>query len=401
MVVVESKVRTDKWQIAPHVASLKSSIIREILKISSQPGVISFAGGLPAPELFPLDDLQQTMENSLSKYKAAAVQYSVTRGVPCLVEMIAERALRLGIKTDKNNILISSGGQQAIDLIACAFISPGDYILTENPTYVGALQAFNIYEARYTPVSMDEEGIVIKEAQEKIEKYKPKLIYTVSNFQNPTGITMSKERREALVDLALRYDIPIVDDNPYGDIRFAGETQPDLKSIGGDVVISVGTFSKIIAPGLRIGWINGPKNIIPYFEKIKQSVDLHTNTLCQYMIHEFISGGKLEPHIEKIKLDYKTKLDLMLKTMRETFPESVKWTEPEGGLFTWVELPDHMSAKDLLPKAIEMKVAYVYGQPFFPDGKGMNTLRLNFSNATHEGIVDGISRLGKLFSENI
>ncbi|MCK4302377.1 MAG: PLP-dependent aminotransferase family protein [candidate division Zixibacteria bacterium] len=401
MAIIEHSVNTEKWPIAPHVADLESSIIREILKISSQPGVISFAGGLPAPELFPLDDLQQAMEDSVRKYKDACVQYSLTRGIVPLRELMAERTTERGTATEVDNLIITSGGQQAIELISCAFIAPGDYIITENPTYVGALQAFNLYQARYAPVEMDDEGMIVDMVEENIRKFNPKLIYTVSNFQNPTGITMSRARREALIDVANRYDIPIVDDDPYGDIRFAGESQPTLKSMGGDTVIAVHTFSKVIAPGLRIGWMNGPKDFIGHIEKIKQCVDLHTNTLCQYMIYEFVKAGKLEPHIEKIKVDYRTKRDAMLETMRETFPAGVKWTEPEGGLFLWVELPQHMSAKDLLPKAVEMKVAYVYGQPFHPDGRGVNTLRMNFSNASLENIKKGTARLGKLISENI
>ncbi len=401
MAIVEESVNTHKWPITPHVAQLESSIIREILKISSQPGVISFAGGLPAPELFPLDDLRQAMADSVRKYKDACVQYSLSKGIVPLRELIAERATARGSATEVDNLIVTCGGQQAIELLGAAFISPGDYIITENPTYVGALQAFNIHQARYAPVEMDEEGMIVDLVEENIRKFSPKLIYTVANFQNPTGITMSRARREALIDVANRYDIPIVDDDPYGDIRFAGEPQPTMKSIGGDTVITVGTFSKVIAPGLRIGWVNGPGDFIPHVEKIKQCMDLHTNTLCQYMIYEFIKAGKLEPHIEKIKVDYRAKRDAMLETMRETFPTGVKWTEPEGGLFLWVELPKHMSAKDLLPKAVERKVAYVYGQPFHPDNRGANTLRLNFSNANLENIRKGTASLGKLISENM
>ena len=396
-----NKVRTDQWKIAPHVLELESSAIREILKISSQPGVISFAGGLPAPELFPLEDLKEAMENAIAKYGSDCVQYSLSMGITPLRELLATRATERGTKSKVENILITVGGQQGIELVARVFIDPGDYILTEYPTYVGALQAFDYYQARYATVEMDDEGMIIDQVEEKLIKYEPKLIYTVSNFQNPTGITMSVPRRKALIELAMKYNVPIIDDNPYSDIRFAGERLPTLKSIGGDVVIAIRTFSKILAPGLRIGWTNGPADIMGYFEKVKQCTDLHTNTLCQYMIYEYVAAGKLEPHMEELKSDYKVKRDLMINTMRETFPDGIKWTEPEGGLFLWVELPKHMSAKDLLPKAIELKVAYVHGQPFFPDRQGQNTLRLNFSNATHEGIVEGIKRLAKLFKENM
>jgi 2-aminoadipate transaminase len=395
------EIHTDLWKIASHVVDLEASIIREILKISSQPGVISFAGGLPAPELFPLDDIKEAMASAFAKYGSDCVQYSLSRGITPLRDLLAQHATERGSKTRVENIIITAGAQQGIELVARALIDRGDYILTEYPTYVGALQAFNYYQARYICVDMDDEGMIIDQVEEKLRRYKPKLIYTVSTFQNPTGISMSVPRREALVELALKYNVPIVDDNPYSDLRFDGKRLPTLKSIGGDVVIAIRTFSKILAPGLRIGWMNGAAKIMDYFEKVKQCTDLHTNTLCQYIIYEYMMSGKLEPHIEKLCVDYKVKRDLMLNTIRETFPEGIKWTEPEGGLFLWVELPKHMSAKELLPKAVERKVAYVYGEPFYPDGQGANTLRLNFSNATHDDIVTGIKRLAELFKENM
>lgn len=402
MVVGQNEaVQADLWKIAPHVVKLESSIIREILKISSQPGVISFAGGLPAPELFPMQDLLEAMEQVVTKHGAAAFQYTLSRGITPLREALAARACSRGAATEVDNVLITAGAQQAIELVARAFIDRGDYIITEYPTYVGALQAFNYYQARYAPVEMDDEGMIIEQVEEKIHQHKPKLIYTVSNFQNPTGITMSMKRRKALIEVATRYNVPIIDDNPYGNIRFAGETMPTLKALGGDQVISLQSFSKIIAPGLRLGWMNGPKTVMGYFEKVKQCTDLHTNTLCQYIIYEYLSSGKLEKHIQRIIKDYRGKRDRMVETMRSSFPDGVRWTEPEGGLFLWVELPENMSAKELLPKAVAMKVAYVYGEPFFPDGKGQNTMRLNFSNATLENIEEGIKRLAKLLKDNM
>ncbi len=402
MVVTQNKeVRTDRWPVNPHVKNLQASILREILKTSSQPGVISFAGGLPAPEMFPLEDLQQALIDAVAKYGSDSMQYSLTRGVPLMRELLAKRATERDTKSEVDNIIVTTGGQQAIELIARTFISSGSYILTENPTYVGALQIFNYYGAKYAPVAMDQEGMIIDQVEEKIREYHPSIIYTISNFQNPTGITLSLERRKALIELALKYEIPIVDDDPYSDVRFAGEPLPTLKSIGGDAVIAVRTFSKTIAPGFRVGWINGPRDILDYIEKSKQCIDLHTSSINQYMLYEYVASGKLEPHIELIKTDYREKRDVMLKAMEEHFPDGITWTHPEGGLFLWVELPSHMSGQDLLPKAIDLKVAYVYGQPFFPDGSGLNTLRLNYSNASHEDILTGIKRLGKLFKDNM
>jgi 2-aminoadipate transaminase len=397
----KDKVKTDLWNFAPHIYKLEASIIREILKISCQPGVINFAGGLPASELFPLEQLQKCMIEVTKKHGQKAFQYSLSMGIPELRELIAERATQRGSVSKADNILVTNGSQQAIELIARVFIDKGDYILTENPTYLGALQAFNYYQAHYTTVEMDNDGMIIEQVEEKIKKYNPKLIYTVSNFQNPTGISLSKQRRIELIDLATSYNIPILDDNPYGEIIFTGEKIPTLKSYGGDEVIAVRSFSKIISPGLRVGWINAHEETLAYFEKVKQCTDLHTTSFGQYLIYEYMKNGYLDPHIEIIRADYKAKRDIMLKTIRETFPDGVTWTEPNGGFFLWVELPSHVSAKDLLPKAVERKVAYVYGQPFYPNGGGENTLRLNFCNATLENIVEGISRLAELFKENM
>ncbi|RKX29122.1 MAG: aminotransferase [Candidatus Zixiibacteriota bacterium] len=402
MVVKEARsANVNQWGIAPHVLELKSSVIRDILKISSQPDVISFAGGLPAAELFPQEDMKWALKEVLDKYGPAVMQYSLSRGIPPLCELLAERATKEGSPTTVENIQVTSGSQQGLELVARVFITPGDYILTELPTYVGAVQAFDYYQTKYATVEMDSEGMIIDQVKEKLDKYKPKFIYTIASFHNPTGITMSTERRHQLIELAASRNVPIIDDNPYGAVRFSGEALPSLKSIGGDQVITLQTFSKILAPGLRIAWMNGPAEIMDRFEKVKQCTDLHTNTLCQYLIYEYVAAGKLEPHIEEIKKDYLTKRNVMVKTLRETFPEGITWTEPDGGLFLWVELPKHISARELLPEAVKRKVAYVYGEPFYPNGGGENCMRLNFSNATLEGIVEGIGRLAELLKENM
>ena len=398
---INHRVHTERWRIASHVVELETSIIREILKVSGQPGVISFAGGLPAADLFPFELIKHVTEEAIDTYGADVLQYGLSRGVPQLVEALAKRASDRGTASTSQNILVTNGAQQGIELIARAFIEPGDYVLVENPTYLGALQAFNYYQARYVTVDMDNDGILIDQVEDKIRRYKPKLIYTVSNFQNPTGITMSVVRRRALVDLGIQYDIPIVDDNPYGDVHFTPDRLPTIKSYGGDEVIAVRSFSKIISPGLRLGWINGPRDIVAQFEKVKQCADLHTSTFCQFVIYEFIRHGYLEPHIEKIRADYRVKRDRMLHALEKWFPAEVRWTKPEGGLFLWLELPAHMSAKELFPRAIENKVAYVYGSPFFANGGGENTMRLNFSCATMAEIDEGIMRLGRLVKDNM
>lgn len=398
---MEHLVDPDKWQIAPNVRDLSTSIIREILVYSSKPGVISFAGGLPAPEMFPLEDISKIASEVIAKYGSTCLQYSMSAGIMPLRELIAERASKRGADTKPENVLITSGSQQGIELLARVFIEPGDYVLTENPTYVGALQAFQYYRAKYATVGTDHNGMLVDQVEEQIKKYHPKMIYSVSNFQNPTGITMSVERRKQLIQLATQYGIPLVDDNPYSEIRFEGEQLPTLKALGGDQVISLRTFSKTLTPGLRIAWMNGPASIIQQFTKVKQCTDLHTSTFGQYVIYEYLKQGLLEPQIERLKLDYRTKRDVMLNALETTFPEGVTWTHPEGGLFLWVTLPEHMSAKDLLQEAIEQKVTYVYGSPFFPLGGGENTFRLNFSNASKEQINEGIGRLATIFKKHI
>ena len=397
----EAVMTPGKWNIAPHVLDLSTSIIREILKISAKPGVISFAGGLPAPEMFPLEDMKQAAIEAIDEFKSDSMQYSLSMGISPLREEIARRETAQGAPTKMENILVTSGSQQGIELCARAFIDPGDYIITEYPTYVGALQAFNFYQTRYATVDMDDEGMMVDQVEDAIKKYHPKLIYIVATFQNPTGITMSLERRKALVEVASKYGVPIVDDNPYGEIRFKGDHVPNMKEVGGDAVISLGTFSKIIAPGLRVGWMNVSEQYIQTFEKVKQCADLHANTFTQFMIYKYIAAGKLDSHVKDLIKNYGEKRDLMLEEMDKHFPKELTWTRPEGGLFLWGEMPENMSGTGLLPKAIDKKVAYVYGSPFYPDGKGDNNFRLNFSNAALENISEGIKRLGKVFKENL
>lgn len=389
------------WRITPHVRNLQASIIREMLKFSSLPGVISFAGGLPAPEMFPLEEMKDACQRNIEKYGSDCMQYSLSMGITPLREMIARRATARGVKTEVANVLVTSGGQQALEMIARAFIDPEDTIITEFPTYVGAIQAFNYHRAKYVYVKMDDNGMLVDDLEEKIKASNPKLIYVVANFQNPSGITMSLERRHKLIELASKYNIPIIDDDPYSELQFAGEPITPLKAIGGDIVITLGTFSKLLAPGLRIGWINAPEEVMPMFERVKQVSDLHANTFTQYMILDFLERGLLDGHIKKIRADYSVKRDLMIKAIEEHFPKSVKFTRPEGGLFLWCELPEGADARKLLDFAIEEKVTYVIGKAFAPDGSGDNTFRLNFSNANHETIVEGIKRLGRVFRDQL
>lgn len=390
-----------QWTFAGRALELESSIIRDILKVTSLPEVISFAGGLPAPELFPIEGLRKACQKVLEEIGPAALQYSLTTGVPPLKRFLAERVSKQGFEVDESNIQVTAGSQQGLDLVGRLFVEPGSVVITEIPTYLGAIQAFNFYGAKYVSVPMDENGILIDQLEDKVKESKPRIIYIVPNFQNPSGITLSEERRHKLVEIAKRYEVPIIEDNPYGELRYAGKEVASIQSIGGDHVIQLQTFSKIISPGLRIGWISASKEIMALFERVKQSTDLHTNTFCQYVIAEFAKDGALDRHIEELKVAYSERRQIMLEAMEQHFPEEVNWTKPEGGLFLWVELPRGMNSAQLLDKAVERKVAYVPGSPFYAQTKGENTMRLNFSNASPEKIVEGIRRLGQVIKENL
>ena len=390
------------WTYSQTAHEMKSSAIREILKITERPDVISFAGGLPAPELFPDRNLLKACTKVLDEYGSKALQYSLTLGVLPLRKTIAERLIQKGCTAlTEENICITSGSQQGLDLTGRVFLDKGSVVICESPTYLGAIQAFNVQNPQYVTVDMDNDGMMVDQVEEKIKKYKPRFIYVVSTFQNPTGITLSLERRKHLIKLAEEYYIPIIDDNPYGDLRYVGEDIPTLKSLGGDLVIELGTCSKIVSPGLRIGWVAATKEVMTMFERMKQGADLHTNTFAQYILYEYIQAGNLDRHIQLIKSSYSQRRDVMIKALKEYFPENVKWIEPKGGLFLWVELPIEISATTLLEEAVNQKVAYVPGKPFYPYEDKDNTLRLNFSNANEEMIIEGIKRLGKVFKENI
>lgn len=384
---------------SPAGYNLESSILRDILKFSNQPGVISFAGGLPAPELFPVEEIRASVDRVLTRYGSQALQYGLSMGYGPLREWLGERMSKQGgVHLTADNVLVTAGSQQALDIVGRAFLSKGDNVLCCRPTYLGALQAFNFYGVKYALAEMDKDGMMVETIDPLIEKYRPRFIYTVPTFQNPTGITMSFERRKLLVAKAQKYSVPIIDDNPYGELRYSGESVPSIKNLGGQAVIQLGTFSKIVSPGFRLGWIAASRQTMSVFARVKQATDLHTNEFSQYVIFDFVQEGRLERHIEKLKRAYHERRDAMLRAMSEFFPDTVKWTKPDGGLFLWVILPEHVDASKILPKAIEEKVAFVPGQPFHPDGSGKNTMRLNFSNASLPDIHEGMKRLGRLFA---
>jgi 2-aminoadipate transaminase len=383
----------DRWQFSNRARAQKSSIIREILKDSSKPGVINLAGGLPAPELFPVEAIKQACIRVLDKYGPDSLQYSLTTGVPILKKFLADRISASGLEFSPDSIQITGGSQQGLDIVGRVFINPGSVVLTEEPTYLGALQAFSFYDANFVSVKTDENGIIPSDLEYKIKEFNPVFVYLVPNFQNPSGVTLSAERREAVIALAKKYDVPIIDDNPYGELRFFGQPVPSLKAMGGQHVIQLGTFSKIISPGLRIAWIAADKEFIRMCELMKQACDLHTTTFSQYVVYEFAKDGALEDYIEVLKKAYRRRRDVMIETLSHELKNRATWSEPEGGLFLWVKLPDGISSSELLPKAISSGFAYVPGKYFYSQKPDDTTLRLNFCNASEENIVEGIKRL--------
>lgn len=396
---------------AHRLKSMTSSVIRELLKLTESPDIISFAGGLPAPDVFPLAEFKDACNKVLETNGPQALQYGTTEGYAPLREMIARHSDRYGIHVSADNIMITSGSQQALDLIGRLFINRGDHILVEAPTYLGALQAWNAYGAQYIPVEMDKEGMKI-DALEAALRVGPKFIYVLPNFQNPTGVTLSLERRHKLIELADRYGVPIIEDDPYGQLRFEGEHLPSVFVLDNEFrgnhtneykgnVIYMSTFSKILAPGLRLAWVIAPVEVIRKMVTSKQGADLHTPTFNQYVAYEVGRHGFLDQHVQLIRKVYCERRNAMLGAMDSFFPEGVDWTHPEGGLFLWGMLPKGLNTVDMMKRAIENKVAYVPGASFFPCGGGENTMRLNFSYCKPEIINEGIFRLGKLLKEEI
>jgi 2-aminoadipate transaminase len=390
------------WQqmYAERAEGMRASDIREILKVTAHADVISLAGGLPAPELFPIDEYRRAFEWVLESDGALALQYGPSEGYRPLRTLLAERLSKVGIRCSPEDILITNGSQQALDLIGKMFLDPGDAVLVEKPTYLGALQAFNQYQATYVVVSMDEDGMRVDEVERVLSQRGPgakrvKLIYALPNFQNPTGRSMSLERRRHLVGLANQFGIPIVEDDPYGELRYEGQPLPTLRALDRDgSVIYLGTFSKILAPGFRLGWIVASPEPMEVLLHGKQPSDLHTGMAQQMATYEVAKNGFVDAHIERIKAFYKERRDVMLHAIEEHFPPDAHYTRPGGGLFVWAELPRHIDTRELLLDAIQDKVAFVPGQGFHPDASGTNTMRLNFSNVPPEQLREGIRRLG-------
>lgn len=392
------------------------SIIRELLKFTQQPDIISFAGGLPAPEMFPIQQAQDAACRVLSEHGAQALQYGPTEGFMPLREWISDYMNRYGIQAQATNVFITTGSQQALDLIGKLLINPGDQVLVEEPTYLGALQAWNAYQAEYVSVPSDDDGLRT-DLLENALRVGPKFMYVLPNFQNPGGTTLPLERRLDLVRLSNKYGIPLVEDDPYGALRFEGEHLPPLVALDADFqtssglnghgfmegnVIYLGTFSKTLAPGLRLGWVCAPVEVIDRLVMCKQGTDLQSSSFDQMLAYDMLSTGFLDEHIKRIREVYGARRNVMLNALEKYFPAGCTWTHPQGGLFLWARVPEWIDTGEMMQEAVAAKVAYVPGFAFYSaPGGGRNTMRLNFSNAQPAQIEEGIRRLGALLHAKV
>jgi 2-aminoadipate transaminase len=386
---------------------MRSSAMRDLMAVTARPEVISLAGGLPDTSTFPPKTFAAQMTRIAQESAAEALQYGPTEGfretVDCIIEVMGAE----GMLPDPDDVIVTTGGQQAIDLLCKALVDPGDAVICEAPTYPGAIPVFCSYQADTIQIECDGEGMKIEELEDTLERLelegrRPKFIYSVPTFQNPAGVTMSLERRRRLVELARARELLVIEDNPYGLLRFDGESLPPLYQLdGGDFVLYIGTFSKILSPGIRLGWAVVPP---PVMEKVvlgKQAADLCTSTLTQYFVREYFGDGNWREYIQSLVEIYRSRRDAMIEALGRYFPTQASWTEPDGGLFIWATLPPFIDTSDLLAKALREDVAFVPGQAAYVDGRGRSSMRLNFSAGSEDEIREGIRRIGKAVEEQV
>lgn len=386
-----------QWQFSERAQQLQSSFIREILKITQRPEIISFAGGLPSPATFPVDVMKAAYDKVLSETGKVALQYGPTDGYGPLREWIANSLSTEGSRILPEQILMTSGSQQALDLLGKVLIDEGSRVLVETPSYLGALQAFSVYRPEFKSVDTDEHGLVPSSIAAVAEG--ARLLYSLPNFQNPTGRTLSVERRQELVETCARLGVPLIEDDPYGALSYRGEPMPKMVAMNPDGVIYMGSFSKVLTPGIRLGYVCAPLPLVRRLELAKQAADLHTAQLTQMVVHEVVKDGFLDQHIPTIRKLYGDQCQVMLDAMAEHFPASVTWTRPEGGMFIWVTLPKSIDAMKLLDQSLAARVAFVPGAPFYANEPETNTLRLSFVTVPPERIREGIAILGKLIKD--
>jgi 2-aminoadipate transaminase len=388
----------EERRFARRLQNMGGNVIREILKLTQQPDIISFAGGNPAVDTFPAEELSQIAQDILHQNRNI-LQYGTTEGYAPLREFVAGWVSNFGIKATPGEVLIMSGSQQGLDLLGKAFLDPGDKVVMESPTYLAAIQIFKTYEASFAVVHGDQHGVSVDELEEVIIREKPKIMYLVPTFQNPTGITLDLLRRRQIGQMMSKYEVVLIEDDPYAMLRYAGDTLPSIKSfdVSGQVVF-YGSFSKLVSPGLRVGFAIAEPSILQKMVIGKQGTDVHTNNLAQAMVYEFCRRGMLEPHVQTTREKYSRKLRIMQEQLH-LFPQDISWTSPQGGLFIWGTLPESVNATELLSAAIREKVAFVPGESFFAEGGHANTIRLNFSNASEDMIREGMQRLARVYSE--
>lgn len=389
------------------IAEMRRSEIRELLKLTQQPEIISFAGGLPCPEAFPVDVVKEITSKVLDERGSIALQYGTTEGLTPLRKELAKRMCKKGVTCTHENILVTHGCQQALDLISKVFLDPHDVVVCSLPSYLGGINAFAAFSAQFVGIPLKNDGMDLDALEESLKKLskegkKPKFVYVLPTFHNPAGVTMPAENRKRMIEILNEYDVLAFEDDPYSELRYEGDHINPLKAFdtGGDHVFYLGTFSKILAPGLRLGWAVAPTEILNSLVTAKQSTDLCTSTLTQYIAYEYLHQGFVDSHIENIKKIYGKKRNIMMESMDTYFPEETTWVRPDGGMFTWATAPG-VDTKKLVIKAIEQKVAYVHGAAFRFDGGGRDSMRLNFSYPTYEEVEEGIRRLGKVLKDEI
>jgi 2-aminoadipate transaminase len=391
-----------KQIFSDRISDVPKSFIREILKVAVSEDIISFAGGLPNRELFPTEELQKSTELVFSNAGTSALQYSNSEGLPELRQFIADRyKKKFNLDIPVSQILITSGSQQGLDLLGKTFINEGDEIIIEEPGYLGAIQAFSVYKSRFLPVSINDAGIDIDILKQVINKHEPKLMYTVPNFHNPAGISYTESNRKAVVETIKDQNIYLIEDDPYGDLRYSGTPKSSFKQLIPEKTILLGSFSKTVVPGFRLGWIVANEAIFDKLLIAKQASDLHTNIFTQCVLAEYLKQGNFDTHIQKIRDVYGRQCKAMIGSINKHFPKNVHFTRPEGGMFLWVTLPEHISSMKLFEVAIKKKIAFVPGHPFYIGREETNTLRLNFSNVDEDTIENGIQRLGEALKELI
>lgn len=386
-------------QYSDSILKTPSSFIRNILKVTDAYDVISFAGGLPNPISFPIDELKQSVNDAIDANGAKVFQYSTTQGYLPLRQYIADKLnnKQSNLNYTAEDVLITTGSQQALELISKVLLNKGDGVVIEEPGYLGAIQAFTLREPSFYGVTLETEGLNVEQFKDALKQPNVKMVYTVPNFQNPTGLTYTKERREEVFEAVKDQDVIFIEDDPYGELRFTGEHLPYIAAGKMANSVVLGSFSKTVTPGMRLGYILTKNHeLLNHVETAKQATDLHTNIFAQYILHQYLTNNEYEAHVEKIIALYKTQADAMLAAMEKYFPPYVKYTKPEGGMFVWVTLPEGVNALDKFTEAMEKKVAFVPGNPFYTDKESVNTLRLNYTNATPETIEEGIKRLAEI-----